>query len=196
MVIDKAAHAKRNKTKDLWREGKPQFHTVLSNEESMQFDLVQAAWKLPSKAETFRWMLKDCHERTTTIARQTIVDVLNGIRQDMADVRATVASVSNEQDRFRTDLTRDVMRLVERAGNAADRITMVTETATERIGGRVENSIAITRQMEMDLKEQLAAANKMLYATLLRIKIEQAYLPPHIKETLIEGMKQAGLAAV
>ena len=196
MATDKAAPIKRNKTKDLWREGKPQFHTVLSNEESMQFDLVQAAWKLPSKAETFRWMLKDCHERTTTIARQTIVDVLNGIRQDMADVRATVASVSNEQDRFRTDLTRDVMRLVERAGNSADRITLVTEAATEKIGSRVENSIAITRQMEIDLKEQLAAANKMLYSTLIRIKIEQAYLATHIKETLLAGLKQVGLSEV
>jgi hypothetical protein len=36
----------------------------------------------------------------------------------------------------------------------------------------------------------------MAYATLLRLKIEQAYLAPHIKETLLEGLKQAGLSGV
>jgi hypothetical protein len=36
----------------------------------------------------------------------------------------------------------------------------------------------------------------MLYSTLIRIKIEQAYLAPHIKETLLAGLKQCGLAEV
>ena len=189
MSIDKAEHQQRNKAKDLWREGKPQFHTVLSPEESRQFEMVQVAWQLSSKAETFRWMLKDCHERTTTREHENILGMFRKVLGAMESLLA-------DQSQFRTDLTRDVMRLVERAGNAADRITVVSEAATEKIGTRVENSIAITRQMEIDLKEQLAAAVKLLCATLVRMKIEQAYLPDHVKDALKEGLKQSGLLGV
>jgi hypothetical protein len=196
MTSGKEQLGKPNKIKNWERKGRTQVNLALTPEETQKLSIIQQAWNLPTKAETFRWMIADCHERTTTIARQTIVDVLNGIRQDMADVRATVASVLNDQNLFRTDLTRDVMRLVERAGASADRISVVTEAATGKMGSRIENSIAITRQMEIDIKDQLRAANQMLYATLVRIKIEQAYLAPHIKETLLEGLKREGLSGV
>lgn len=189
MPTDKAAPVKRSKSKDLWREGKPQFHTVLTAEEARQFDMIQAAWNLPSKAEAFRWMLKDCHERTTTREHETIVGMFG-------KVLGAMESLLSEQTQFRTDLTRDVLRLVERAGGAADRITLVSEAATEKIGARVESSIAITRQMELDLKEQLAAANKMLFSLLIRIKSEQAFLRPEVKDVLTEALKQSGLSGV
>ena len=189
MPVTQAATVKRRKTKDLWREGKPQFHTVLSAEEARQFDLIQTAWELPSKAEAFRWMLKDCHERTTIREHETIAGMFGR-------VLGVMESLVVSQAQFRTDLTRDVMRLVERAGNAADRITLVTEAATEKIGSRVENSIAVTRQMEIDLKEQLAAANKLAFSILIRLKAEQAFLPPNVKEVLGEALRQSGLAGI
>ena len=189
MDIKNVDKPKPTRAKNKYREGKLIFQAPLSVEEDRMLTKVQEAWKLPSKAEAFRWMLKDCHERTTMREHETILGMFGKVQGAMESLLA-------DQSQFRTDLTRDVMRLVERAGNAADRITLVTEAATEKIGSRVENSIAITRQMELDLKEQLGAGNKMAYATLLRIKIEQAYLAPHIKETLLEGLKQAGLSGV
>lgn len=189
MVASKESKPKSKKVRNKTREGKPQFNMPLSAEEGRIFSLIQAAWNLPSKAETFRWMLKDCHERTTTKEHETIVGMFGRVLGAMESLLA-------DQSQFRTDLTRDVMRLVERAGNAADRITLVSEAATEKIGSRVENSIAITRQMELDVKEQLSAANKMLFSALVRMKIEQAYLPDHVKAAIKEGLSQSGLAGV
>ena len=185
----KEADVKTRRNSNKARSSKTQFNMPLSVEEARQFDMIQAAWSLPSKAETFRWMLKDCHERTTTKEHETILGMFG-------QVRGALESLLVEQSQFRTDLTRDVMRLVERAGNAADRITLVSEAATEKIGSRVENSIAITRQMELDLKEQLAAANKMLFSALVRMKVEQAYLPDHVKAAIKEGLNRSGLAGV
>ena len=180
---------KSRKTRYKEAKGNQHMDVLLSHEESRMLVKIQEAWRLPSKTETFRWMLKDCHERTTTQEHQTILDMFGGVQGAMESLLA-------DQSQFRTDLTRDVMRLVERAGNSADRITLVTEAATEKIGSRVENSIAITRQMEIDLKEQLGAANKMLWATLLRMSIEQGYLPVEIQETIKEGLTRAGLGGV
>jgi len=197
MTKDVAVVPKRSKSKDLWKIGKPQLHVVLSPEEDRILEQLRIHYQdpmnsfgpPPSKADTIRQLLRDAHDRVRLKEYETITGMFNR-------VIGALDSMLAQQSTFRTDLTRDVMRLVERAGNSADRVTMVMENATEKIGSRVENSIAITRQMEMDLKDQLAAANKMLYATLLRVKIEQAYLSPHILETLKEGLKQAGLSGV
>lgn len=181
--------SKRKQTNNSRRLGKQRFEHVLSESEAQLFDRLQLAWNLPNKAETFRWMLRDCHERATTREHETIIGMFQ-------KVLGAMESLLGEQAQFRTDLTRDVLRLVERAGGAADRITLVSEAATEKIGARVENSIAITRQMELDLKEQLAAANKMLYSLLIRIKSEQAFLQPQVKEVLAEALKQSGLSGI
>lgn len=73
---------------------------------------------------------------------------------------------------------------------------MVSEAASERIRSRVENWIAITRQLELDVKEQLSTHSKLPFSFCIRMKVEQAYLPQDKKEVLLEALKQSGLSGI
>src|ERR1035438_6979513 len=176
------------------------FNQILTDEEEKRMEVLQVSWGLPTRAETFRKMLSIAYEQNLTKEQVSFMEMFKTIL-------STLEGIHGQHEKFRADLTRDVRSFitkdlggaVSKVGNAADRITMVTENGTEKLGNRIEAGISITRQMELDLKHQLGAILKVSQASLIRYKVEQALVcqqDPDYKDVLERALAQTGLAGV